>query len=558
MFLLSSSPTIRLSTSLFFIFLFSTFAVAQSEYRSIDGSGNNPNNPRWGAAFTQLDRVVPPAYADGVSALSGQDRPAPRDISNTVLAQSESIPSAKQLTDMVWVWGQFLDHDISLTNPAFPLESRNIALPEDDNFFIAGVPILPFNRSDYDRSTGTGAGNPRQQINEITAFIDASNVYGSDHERATALRANDGSGRLKVGPANLLPFLEGHFDSAGGGSFLPFEFFAGDERVNENVGLIAMHTIWMREHNRLADEIREADPNLDGETIYQRARALVGAQMQFITYNEWLPMILGPIKLDQYKGYKRDVNPQIMNLFSSAAFRFGHSMLSATVPRIEEDGSETFFGHLALREAFFNPGAVLEQGGVEPILRGLSNRVAEEVDGFIVDEVRNFLFGIPGAGGLDLGSINIQRGRDHGLADYNTIRQTLGFLPVTSFEEISSDPVVAGRLEQIYGDVNRVDFWVGAMSEDKVYDAAVGLTLAKVFKLQFERLRDGDRFWYRRQFNGQQLRWIKEQTLAKVIERNSTVSNKMLGKNVFTMVDRYSERIVTETQPDRPHVDGQR
>lgn len=558
MFLLSSSPKNRLTTTLFFIFLSTTIAVAQNEYRTIDGTKNNPNNPRWGAAFTQLDRVVPPAYGDGVSTLSGQNRPAPRDISNTVLSQSESIPSNKQLTDMVWVWGQFLDHDISLTNPVFPLESRNISLPEDDPFFISGVPILPFNRSEYDRTTGTGPGNPRQQVNEITAYIDASNVYGSDQERATALRTNDGTGRLKVGPANLLPFLEGHFDSAGGGTFLPFEFFAGDERVNENVALIAMHTVWMREHNRLADEIRASNANLSGEEIYQRARALVGAQMQVITYNEWLPMIMGPIELSRYKGYKRDVNPQIMNLFSSAAFRFGHSMLSASLPRIEEDGTETAFGHLELRQAFFNPGAVLEQGGIEPILRGLSNRVAEEVDGFIVDEVRNFLFGIPGAGGLDLGSINIQRGRDHGLADYNTIRQSLGFLPVTSFEEISSDPVVSGRLEQVYGDVNRVDFWVGAMSEDKIYNAAVGLTLAKVFKLQFERLRDGDRFWYLNQFNGQTLRWLKRQTLSQVIERNSTVSNKMLGKNVFTMTARYADGLKPDTTPDRPQGDEQR
>ncbi|CAM2010382.1 peroxidase family protein [Acanthopleuribacter pedis] len=556
MFLLPSSPTSRLSTSLFFIFFAATFAVAQTEYRTIDGSNNNRNNPTWGTPFTQLERVVPPAYADGVSTLSGQNRPAPRDISNIVLSQSESKPSSKQLTDMVWVWGQFLDHDISLTNPVFPLEPHNISLPEDDPFFISGVPILPFNRSEYDRATGTGPDNPRQQLNEITAFIDASNVYGSDQERATALRANDGSGRLKVGPANLLPFLEGHFDSAGGGTFLPFEFFAGDERVNENVALISMHTLWMREHNRLADEIRGANPNLSGEEIYQRARALVGAQMQVITYREWLPMIMGPIELDKYKGYKRDVNPQIMNLFSSAAFRFGHSMLSATVPRIEEDGSQTEFGHLALRSAFFNPAAVLEQGGIEPILRGLSNRVAEEVDGFIVDEVRNFLFGIPGAGGLDLGSINIQRGRDHGLADYNTIRQSLGFLPVTSFQEISSDPEVSGRLEQVYGDVNRVDFWVGAMSEDKIYNAAVGLTLAKVFKLQFERLRDGDRFWYETQFRGQTLRWLKDQTLAKVIERNSTVTNKMLGKNVFTMTDRYAADLKPDTTPDRPFVEG--
>ncbi len=256
--------------------------------RTIDGSSNNRNDTEMGAAFTELRRVVGPEYSDGVSALAGENRPSARAVSNGVSSQDGSIPNTLGASDFLWQWGQFLDHDIDLTDGTDPAESANIQVPSGDPFFDpddTGDQVIEFNRSIYSQSSGTSMDNPRQQLNEISAWIDASNVYGSDEERANALRTNDGTGKLKTSEGNLLPFNTDGLPNAGGGS--PTLFLAGDVRANEQVGLTAMHTLFVREHNRLAEEYAERHPKWDGERIYQKARQIVGVQMQVITYKEF-------------------------------------------------------------------------------------------------------------------------------------------------------------------------------------------------------------------------------------------------------------------------------
>ena len=170
--------------------------------RSIDGSGNNRKNPDMGASYSELRRLLPAAdYADGVSSLSGLSRPSAREVSNAVSVQEGSIPNTLNTSDYLWQWGQFLDHDIDLTGGVDPPEPADIAVPEGDPFFdpdSTGAQVIEFNHSIYDPDTGTSTDNPRQQLNEVTSWIDASNVYGSDDERAAALRTNDGTGKLKT------------------------------------------------------------------------------------------------------------------------------------------------------------------------------------------------------------------------------------------------------------------------------------------------------------------------------------------------------------------------
>ena len=157
-----------------------------------------------------------------------------------------------------------------------------------------------------------------------------------------------------------------------------------------------MHTLFVREHNRLADEIASGQPELSGEEIFQRAQLLVIAQMQVITYREFLPALLGPNALPPYRGYDDGVNAGISNLFSSASYRFGHSTLSPTILRLDAQGAEIAEGHLALRDAFFSPGRLIDEGGIEPLLRGLSKQVCQAADSYVIDDLRNFLFGAPG------------------------------------------------------------------------------------------------------------------------------------------------------------------
>lgn len=506
---------------------------ADDQFRSIDGSGNHAADPTRGATHILLSRWVPAAYADGVQALAGQNRLSSRAISNMVSAQPASFPNTRGASDFLWQWGQFLDHDIDLTDGANPPELANIAVPAGDPYFDpdgTGTMTITFNRSLYDLASGISTDNPRQQINEITAWIDASNVYGSDQERALALRTNDGTGRLRVSDGDLLPFNTDGLANAGGNSAALF--LAGDVRANEQVGLTALHTLFVREHNRLADEIRAANPGLGGEEIYQRARRMVGAQMQVITYREYLPTLLGPDALARYEGYRPEVNANIANIFATAAYRYGHSALSPTLLRLDAQGNEIAAGHLALRDAFFAPQRLTDEDGIEPILRGLAHQVCESIDPYVIDDVRNFLFGPPDAGGFDLAALNIQRGRDHGLPDYNAVRIAFNLAPRRRFAEINADAEIQTRLAAAYASVDDIDVWVGGLAEPPRPGAMVGELVFTVLKAQFEALRDGDRYWYQRTLTPEEIEQVENTRLADIIRRNTAIDQE-IPDNVF-------------------------
>jgi peroxidase len=498
------------------------------EYRSYNGRGNNVERPELGMAGIQLRRLTPVAYGDGISAPSGADRPSARAISNAVCAQPDLSSNTAGATDLFWLWGQFIDHDMDLTKGGDPAESLPIAVPAADRHFDplgTGTQQIPFTRSTYNPLTGTNPGNPRQQINKITAFIDASNVYGADQVVSTALRRLDGRGRMKTSRGRLLPFNKAGLPNVGGtGREL---FLAGDVRANEHVALTALHTIFVREHNRLTRLLTRRNRKMPGYEAYERARAIVGAELQVITYGEFLPVLLGPGALAPYAGYDPSVDPSIANVFSTVAFRFGHSMLSGELALARRDGRPTKRGGLGLRDAFFDPRLLERDVRMSSLFRGLAGHVAQQVDPFVIDDVRNFLFGPPGAGGLDLAALNIQRGRDHGLPDYNGVRIAFGLEPAAGFADITSNLDLQQRLASVYADVGQVDPWVGGLAEDHVPGALVGELFFTIIKDQFERLRDGDRFWYARTFSPQEVAELERTTLGDIIRRNTSVNAEM-------------------------------
>jgi len=504
----------------------------QNEFRTVDGSGNNRDHPEFNKAHTQLKRRMGNDYSDYVSSMAGVYRPNPRKISNVVASQLDSTPNSFRASDFLWQWGQFLDHDIDLTDGSFPPEFEPVQIPAGDPHFDpdgSGTQVMLFNRSFFDPESGTGPDNPRQQMNEITGWIDASNVYGSDETRAAELRTNDGSGRLKTSKGRLLPFNTAGLPNAGGnGDEL---FLAGDVRANEQVALTAMHTLFVREHNRLARRIRHRDYSLSGDEIYEKARRLVGAQLQVITYEEFIPALLGTRALRPYRGYNPAVDPRVMNVFSTGAYRLGHSMLGSKILRLNRRGREIRDGHLPLRNSFFAPQELVEHG-IDPILRGLSKQVCQDVDVLVVDDVRNFLFGQPGQGGFDLAALNIQRGRDHGLPSYNDAKELMGLTRADSFQDVTSDEGVQIRLASVYADTDDIDLWVGGLAEDHMAGALVGELFFYILKDQFETLRDGDRFWYQHSLTRAELRRVRDVRLAHIIRRNTSIAQE-ISDDVF-------------------------
>ncbi|MEM9056236.1 MAG: peroxidase family protein, partial [Pseudomonadota bacterium] len=509
------------------------------EVRSYDGSGNNIDNPTWGTSFSRLQRLGPVAYADGIGTLAGTERASARAISNAVIVQGEgvSVPNAFNRTDMVWQWGQFIDHDLGLTDGAE--EAAPIAVPTGDPHFdpdATGAQVLPFNRALFDHSTGTGTANPREQENEITSWIDGSMIYGSDAERALALRVGEGSPFLATSSGNLLPFNTAALSNAVGFVRDPTSLFlAGDVRANEQVGLATMHTLWVREHNRIAQALVDSNFSLDPEAVFQQARRLVIAKIQKITYEEYLPALHGADPLPPYAGYNPTVNPTMYNEFVVAAYRFGHSLLNERLLRLDASRSEIGEGHLSLRAAFFTaPSILTDAGSLDPMLRGLATQRHQAIDTRVVEDLRSFLFGAPGDGGLDLAALNIQRGRDHGVGSYNDVREAVGLQRYTSFDQITADAGTQLALMSAYdSDIDRIDLWVGGLAEDSVGDSQFGPLFHTIILRQFQELRDGDRFWYQRDLNPDELRRLDNVTLARVIRDNTGIGPE-LSDDVFT------------------------
>ena len=522
------------------------------DYRTIDGSGNNVANPSWGKPGQQLFRMTPSDYEDGISIPRGGDPsilPSARVISNAVVAQSSSIPNPQGASDMLWQWGQIMDHDLDLTTPASG--AFNIVIPPGDLIFDplnTGTQTMPLTRSIFDGSTGITT--PREQINQVTAFIDGSMVYGSDQARNDFIRdlaANNG--KLKLDSNGLLPLNTAGLPNGNGPNPPNTMFLAGDVRVNEQAGLTVLHTLLVREHNWLVDQIPSSviDPN----ERYQQAKIILEGEIQHITYNEFLPLLLGPNYMPApYSGYHADVYPQVSTEFSTAAFRVGHTLLSSSLERFNEDGTIPPSGHLSLKAAFFNPNIVKNEG-IDPLLRGLAVGKSEKIDNFVIDEVRNFLFGEPApAGGFDLPSLNIQRGRDHGLPSYNQFRTEIGLGAKTSFLDLTGgNTELATKLASVYSSVDDVDLWMGGLSEPAVSGGMVGETFGTILKDQFERVRDGDRYWYQnRDLNSMQLGMIENTRLSDVILRDTDIDS--IQQNVFLAMDRVDNDLDNDGIPD--------
>jgi len=495
------------------------------EYRNITGQYNNLKHPTWGVINQQLLRQAPAAYGDGISTPAGASRPSARVISNLIFDEPVPITSPQHASSMLWLFGQFIDHDLDLTPDAEPAEPFPIPVPTGDPYFdptsMGGVTI-PLNRSKWDHTTGTDISNPRQQVNITTSYLDASNIYGDTPERNNYIRKHKG-GKLLYSECALPPFNNGTMPNA----MLKYgSYVCGDVRANENLALLSIHSLWIREHNYWAHLLHKCNKKLDDEELYQKAKVIVEAELQHVTYQEFLTFLLGSSAIPKYNGYNCEVNTQILNEFSAAFFRMGHTLVSNILLRLDKKCQPIWAGNIELKDAFFCPWLLSNNGGIDPILRGILNSNSNKYDAKVINALRNFLFGEPGQGGLDLVSLNIQRGRDHGLSNYNTTRVAFGLPAIVNFNQITSNTVVTTQLQTLYGTVDNIDLWVGILAEDPAPKSIVGPLALAIIKNQFERIRNGDRFWYEHRFKGSLLDKIQKTKLSEIIERNTSVQSQ--------------------------------
>ena len=165
------------------------------------------------------------------------------------------------------------------------------------------------------------------------------------------------------------------------------------------------------------------------------------------------------------------------------------------------------------------------------------------------------LFGPPGSPGRDLAVLNIQRGREHGIPNFNEVRRAYGLPPAASFADVTQDVPTQDRLARIYGDVNRLDLWVGGLAEEHVSGSMLGETFHTIIADQFRRLRDGDRYWYENEpyflANPDLLAAVRGATLADIIRRNTHLGDSV-PDDVFRAVPGIDDcRTLTEDEPAR-------
>ncbi|KAK1124010.1 hypothetical protein K0M31_007038 [Melipona bicolor] len=550
-----------------------------NKYRSIDGSCNNLRHPIWGSSYTGFRRVLQPIYENGFSSPVGWEKdrryygfpkPSARLISTTLIT-TRNITSDSGITHMVMQWGQFLDHDLDHALPAVSSESWDgidckkscdNAAPCFPMDVPPGDPRVNNRRCiDFIRTSavcGSGATSvlwgsftPREQLNQLTSYMDASQVYGYDDALARDLRDLTNHGLLREGPTipghkPLLPYASGQFVDCRRN---PLEssincFVAGDIRANEQVGLLAMHTIWLREHNRIARSLRDMNPQWDGEKLYQEARKIVGAEMQHITYQHWIPHVFGSTAeelLGSYRGYEPNLDASISNVFATAALRFGHTLIQPQLQRLNESFQSIPQGPLKLRDAFFSPWRLVEEGGVDPLMRGMFATAAKLKlpEENLNSELTEQLFYTAHAVALDLAAMNIQRGRDHALPDYLEWRRFCNMSHVETFEDLANEirsARVRQKLRELYGHPGNIDVWVGGVLEDQLPNAKVGPLFQCILLEQFRRTRDGDRFWYENPtvFKLEQLAQIKQTSLARILCDNGDNIDR-IQSNVFLL-----------------------
>jgi hypothetical protein len=503
--------------------------------RSIDGFGNNLTAVEAGTAGDLFTRLTSATYQDNIGS-PVLDGPNPRVISNELFAQQDAREDSKLLSDFNWVFAQFIKHEISHMVVSRDETLENILVPEDDEFYEPGMVITTKRAVPAE---GTGIDVPRAYINQVTSYIDASNVYGSDEDRAAWLRTGI-DGKLKMSEGDLLPWntVDGEFNGEVDDlapkmldetNSMGKYFVAGDVRANENPLLISLHTIFLREHNRVCDELMLRHPQWNDERLYQRARKIVGAIMQSITYNEWLPTL--GLQVPTYTGYDAGLETKISNEFAVAAFEIASTLVNNSILRMDYDGSEMIQGNIPLADAFYDPENILYVDGIDAYIKGMAAQVQQDLDCKMIDAVRNFSYAE--GRGTDRAAVTINKGRDTGLPSYNQMRRELGLPVYRSFDDLTTDQEAVQVLTDLYGSINNCDAWVGLMAEDHLPNSMFGQMTGKIIETQFQLLRDGDRYYYENDdvLLDADIAIIESSTMSDLVLRNTGID--LMQDNVF-------------------------
>ncbi|XP_060535964.1 dual oxidase isoform X2 [Cylas formicarius] len=466
----------------------------------------------------------------------------------------DGLGSLTNRTALLAFFGQLVTSEVVMASESgCPIEMHHIEVEKCDEMYddeCKGDKHIPFHRAVYDRKTGQSPNSPREQVNQVTSWIDASFVYSTSEPWLNAMRSfvngsllADPTGKMPVRNYKKVPLFNNPVPHTMKTPSTERLFLLGDPRTNQNPALLTLGVLFFRWHNVVAARVQKANPTWSDEDVFQKARRIVIATLQNVIAYEYLPAFLGE-NLPQYRGYRRDVHPGVTHVFQSAAFRFGHSLIPPGLYRRDArcNFKKTPMGYPALRlcSTWWDSNDVLASDSLEELLMGMASQLAEREDSVLCSDVRDKLFGPMEFSRRDLGALNIMRGRDNGLPDYNTARAHYGLARVANFPDINpklfgNRPELLRTLVAAYAnDIDNVDVYVGGMLESY---GGPGELFRAVIKEQFERIRDSDRFWFENEandvFTAAEISDLKKITLWDVIVNSTNVDPNAIQRNVF-------------------------
>ena len=411
---------------------------------------------------------------------------SPRVISNAVCDEKTVVNDPRGFNFMGIIFGQLIDHDVVLSGDGGEGagDSWPIEVPEDDPVYSSvGLEELSFTRVG------------RNAINRITPHVDGSLVYGSSKERLELLRQT-GTAFLRTDQYRLPPVV-GETELFVDGENKANMYFCGDGRCSEQVFLTSLHSVWLREHNHQARRLSEISD--DSEVVFEKARQIVIAEIQHVTYGEWLSALIGESRNCNAWAqgeFADDGDKQISVAFAAALYRLHSLIANQTAEALEQ------YGVKGLASAFFTPEALrIAKGNLAPFVRSMYTTLARKNDPLMVPDLRNFLFaGQPGRGplGHDLAALNIQRGRDQGVPTYGPLRRALGLSDKLTFDEVTDDPKLAEALASVYESPEECDAWVCASAEPLAPGSSLGETQTFVVREEFCTLHNTDLYFWER------------------------------------------------------------
>ncbi|KAI4469865.1 nadph oxidase [Holotrichia oblita] len=449
------------------------------EKQRYDGWFNNVAHPNWGSVNSHLIRKAPPAYSDGVYMMAGQNRPSPRVLSRLFMRGLDGLASMNNKTALLAFFGQMVTSEIVMASESgCPIEMHQIDIEKCDDMYdkqCDGNKYIPFHRAAYDRKTGQSPNNPREQMNQVTSWIDGSFIYSTSEPWINAMRSfangafqTDESGKMPLRNSMRVPLFNNPVPEQMRMSKSETLFLLGDPRTNQNPALLTLSILFFRYHNYVASQVQKENPDWSDEDIFQKTRRKVVATLQ----------------------------------------------------------------------------EVLTHNTLEELLLGMVSQLAEREDSVLCSDVRDKLFGPMEFSRRDLGALNIMRGRDNGLPDYNTIRSHFKLPKIKTWEEINpvlfkKRPDILENLKKQYkNDLNNIDVYVGGMLESY---GRPGELFRTVIIDQFTRIRDSDRFWFENVDNGifteEEIEEIRKIKLYHIIVNSTDIREEYLQKNVFFWMD---------------------